>query len=182
MQYIIYRVWRSPSQAAISFGENRVHYDNRRPYENISYNIIKYRIRCRFQITIDTFNWNHIANANQFRKFWYAINHITIGILSGADSDPLVIYDWDHIATYLHWGRLFNTCPPPICDMRYRKLALLGADSWPAPLLFFPICNMQGSIIRKSSVYAELLVPLRPVAILETNRLKLLSFPFTRSR
>jgi len=38
------------------------------------------------------------------------------------------------------------------------------------------------SIIRKSSVYAELLLPLRLVAILETNKLKLLSFSFMISK
>jgi len=38
------------------------------------------------------------------------------------------------------------------------------------------------SVIGKSSVYAELLVPFRQVAILETNRLKLLSLSFMRSR
>jgi len=38
------------------------------------------------------------------------------------------------------------------------------------------------AIIGKSSVYVELLVPLRLVAILETNKLKLLSFSFMISK
>jgi len=42
--------------------------------------------------------------------------------------------------------------------------------------------NLGISVIMKSSVYAELLVPLRLVAILEANKLKLLSFSFMISR
>jgi len=39
-----------------------------------------------------------------------------------------------------------------------------------------------GGVIGKTSVYAELLVPLRMIATLETNTLKLLSFSFMRNR
>eukprot|EP00253_Pinus_taeda_P016456 PITA_16456 len=42
--------------------------------------------------------------------------------------------------------------------------------------------SKEASVIRKSSVYAKLLVPLRLVATLETNKLKPLSFSFMRSR
>ena len=37
-------------------------------------------------------------------------------------------------------------------------------------------------VIGKTGVYSELLVPLRRVAILETNKLKLLVFSFMRDR
>ena len=44
--------------------------------------------------------------------------------------------------------------------------------------LTFEKCRRYGLVIGKSSVYAELLVPLRQVAILETNKLKLLFHVF----
>ena len=47
---------------------------------------------------------------------------------------------------------------------------ILGMD------IFRDMRNGKLCVIRKSSVYAELLVPLRLVAILETNKLKPLSF------
>ena len=104
------------------------------------------------------------------------------------ESDPM--RQWRHLSTKHKHETLgmysVDLLASPYCYDGAMMCKLFGVhDSAKFSIEMVPLMEAAISsyiVINKSTVYAELLVPIRLVAILETNKLKLLSFSFMRSR